>query len=183
MVQVNWLNKVENIIKKFVSQKNVLESYPDTSLLVSLSPAPMPQWPNNIPWVSLPVALTTFSGFLIGLMSDKKTALKPLGLLALMFVTSLSFLQMCCNNKTKHNLLTRVQFHRIQAWGYHAKSWKIWPMGCQIAVMSHLLWHSIDKIFQDFASYHETLILWNQTLFSQLLLPSPIWPHTIPNSC
>ena len=57
-----------------------------------------------------------------------------------------------------------VWFHQIQVPGYDAKSWKIWPIGYQIAVMSHPIWHPIGHIFQDIASYPETWIWWNWTL-------------------
>ena len=44
---------------------------------------------------------------------------------------------------------------------------KIWPMGCQTAVTSHLISHPIVLIFlKDFASYPETWIWWNWTLFT-----------------
>ena len=44
-------------------------------------------------------------------------------------------------------------------------------MECQISVTSHLFFHLIGKIFQDFASYPETWIWWNWILV-QL---QPIW--------
>ena len=43
---------------------------------------------------------------------------------------------------------TWVGFHQFQVAGYDAISWKIWPMGCQIALMSYLTCH-----WSDFSGY------------------------------
>ena len=53
----------------------------------------------------------------------------------------------------------RVRFHWSQVREYDTKSWKIWPMGCQIAVMSHLIWYPVCGIFSGFC-----VISWNLNL-------------------
>ena len=60
-------------------------------------------------------------------------------------------------------VLTIVGFHNFQVPGYDAISWKIWPMGCQVALMSYLIWHAIGWIFQAIVSYPGTWKLCNMT--------------------
>ena len=58
----------------------------------------------------------------------------------------------------------RVRFHQIKVRRYDAKSRKIWPMGREIALTSHLIGHPIlVGFFKDIASYPETWIWWNRT--------------------
>ena len=42
-------------------------------------------------------------------------------------------------------------------------SWKICPMPCHIGYVIRAIWHPIDRIFQDIASYSGTWKLWKPT--------------------